>query len=125
MQPCFLGVFQTFPDLCRKYYRNQEDTKKSFGKYGLKTGDICHVDKDGYVYIIDRKKDLIDVSGYKVVPAEVENTIRTVKSVEDVVVVGEKDSTVSNVISGLNLYVRAIDAPASMVSDMPNISPVM
>lgn len=79
------------PQIVRKYYRNQEDTKKSFGKYGLKTGDICYVDQDSYVYIIDRKKDLIDVSGYKVVPAEVENTIRTVKSVEDVVVVGEKD----------------------------------
>lgn len=79
------------PQVIRRYYKNKEDTAKAFSKYGLKTGDICYIDKNGYVYIIDRKKDLIDVSGYKVVPAEVENAIRTSELVEDVVVVGELD----------------------------------
>jgi long-chain acyl-CoA synthetase len=79
------------PQVIDEYYNNPEDTKNTFGKSGMKTGDICYIDPDGYLYIIDRKKDLIDVSGYKVVPAEVENLIRTDNSVEDVVVVGEPD----------------------------------
>ena len=79
------------PQVIRRYYKNPEDTEKAFGKYGLKTGDICYIDRKGYIYIIDRKKDLIDVSGYKVVPAEVENAIRSCDHVEDVVVVGEND----------------------------------
>ncbi len=79
------------PQVIRRYYKNPEDTEKASGKYGLKTGDICYIDSNGYIYIIDRKKDLIDVSGYKVVPAEVENAIRTCDQVEDVVVVGEND----------------------------------
>lgn len=79
------------PQIAKRYYRNSEDTRKTFGQHGLRTGDICYIDKNGYVYIIDRKKDLIDVSGYKVVPVEIENAIRLLDAVQDVVVVGEKD----------------------------------
>ena len=79
------------PQIVDSYYNNSEDTGKSFVKKGLKTGDVCYIDKDGYVFIIDRKKDLIDVSGYKVVPAEVEGIIRKNSYVEDAVVIGEPD----------------------------------
>lgn len=79
------------PQIVDSYFGNPEDTRKSFGRKGLKTGDICYMDKNGYVFIIDRKKDLIDVSGYKVVPAEVEGVIRKNPYVEDVVVIGEPD----------------------------------
>ncbi len=79
------------PQIVDSYYNNPEDTAKSFVKKGLKTGDVCYIDKDGYVFIIDRKKDLIDVSGYKVVPAEVEGIIRKNSYVEDAVVIGEPD----------------------------------
>ena len=79
------------PQIVDSYFDNPEDTVKSFGRKGLKTGDICYIDRDGYVFIIDRKKDLIDVSGYKVVPAEVEGVIRKNSYVEDVVVIGEPD----------------------------------
>jgi long-chain acyl-CoA synthetase len=79
------------PQVVKRYYNNSEDTKKSFSGNRLKTGDIFIMDRDGWIYIIDRKKDIIDVSGYKVVPAELENLIRKVPGVEDVIVVGEKD----------------------------------
>ena len=79
------------PQIVDSYFNNPEDTAKSFGRKGLKTGDVCYIDKDGYVFIIDRKKDLIDVSGYKVVPAEVEGVIRKNSYVEDAVVIGEAD----------------------------------
>ena len=79
------------PQIVDSYYNNSEDTAKSFVKKGLKTGDVCYIAKDGYVFIIDRKNDLIDVSGYKVVPAEVEGIIRKNPYVEDAVVIGEPD----------------------------------
>ena len=79
------------PQIVDSYFKNPEDTAKSFCRKGLKTGDVCHIDKDRSVFIIDRKKDLIDVSGYKVVPAEVEGIIRKNPYVEDAVVIGEPD----------------------------------
>ena len=57
----------------------------------MKTGDIFTTDNLGYLYIIDRKKDLIDISGYKVWPTEIENVIRKNLKVEDVIVVPVKD----------------------------------
>ncbi|KQB36400.1 class I adenylate-forming enzyme family protein [Acidiplasma cupricumulans] len=79
------------PQVVSGYYHNAEDTKLTFSRNGMKTGDICHIDSNNWVYIIDRKKDLIDISGYKVWPVEIENAIRSSQFVEDVVVVPEKD----------------------------------
>ncbi|MEM0139962.1 MAG: class I adenylate-forming enzyme family protein [Ferroplasma sp.] len=73
------------------YYKNRQDTEKTFRNGEMKTGDICHIGSDSWVYIIDRKKDLIDISGYKVWPAEIENVVRKSPYVEDVVVASRPD----------------------------------
>jgi long-chain acyl-CoA synthetase len=54
----------------------------------LHTGDIAVADEDGYLYIVDRAKDLIIVSGFNVYPAEVEEVIGALDGVEEVAVVG-------------------------------------
>ncbi len=79
------------PQIVESYYHNKEDTENTFKNNGMKTGDIFTMDNSGYLYIIDRKKDLIDISGYKVWPTEIENVIRKNLKVEDVVVVSVKD----------------------------------
>lgn len=57
----------------------------------LKTGDLGKVDEDGYLYIVDRKKDLIISKGINIYPREIEELIMKFENVEAVAVIGEKD----------------------------------
>jgi len=54
----------------------------------LKTGDIATVDDDGYLYLVDRAKDLVIVSGFNVYPAEVEDVLASHPDVDDAAVIG-------------------------------------
>ena len=65
------------PQLMKAYWRNPEETaqtlrRRADGRLWLHTGDIGYMDEDGYVFLTDRKKDLIKTSGYQVWPREVE-----------------------------------------------------
>jgi long-chain acyl-CoA synthetase len=64
----------------------------------LLTGDLARVDLDGYAYIVDRKKDLIDVGGFKVYPREVEEELFRHPAVADVAVTGCSDATLGEVV---------------------------
>jgi acyl-CoA synthetase (AMP-forming)/AMP-acid ligase II len=74
-------------------YRNQpEATAEAFTADGwLRTGDICRFDEDGYVYVLDRKKDTINYKGYQVAPAELEAVLRQHPSVLDAAVIPKRD----------------------------------
>jgi long-chain acyl-CoA synthetase len=77
------------PNVFSGYLDEPEATADALDGDGwLHTGDIAVVDDDGYVFLVDRSKDLIIVSGFNVFPAEVENAIRTHPQVDDCVVVG-------------------------------------
>jgi long-chain acyl-CoA synthetase len=58
----------------------------------LRTGDIARVDDRGYVFVVDRKKDMINVSGFKVFPNEIEDVLMTHPGVLEVGAVGVPDS---------------------------------
>lgn len=60
------------PQVGLGYWNRKEETEKTFRNGWLYTGDIAYMDEDGYFYIVDRKKDMINVSGLKVYPREVE-----------------------------------------------------
>ena len=58
------------------YYGNEKATKEAIEPDGwLHSGDLCKMDKDGYFYIVDRKKDMILTAGYNIYPAEIERVI--------------------------------------------------
>src|SRR3546814_1158458 len=62
------------PQVTPGYWNRPEETRKTFDADGfLHTGDIGYVNKQGYVFILDRKKDMILVSGFNVYPNEVES----------------------------------------------------
>jgi long-chain acyl-CoA synthetase len=80
------------PQVMLGYWNNPEETKNVLMSDGwLHTGDIAKVDQDGFVYIVDRKKDMINVSGFKVFPNEVEGVIASHPGVQEVGVVGIVD----------------------------------
>lgn len=77
------------PNVFSGYLNEPEATAAALDADGwLHTGDIAVVDEDGFVFLVDRSKDLIIVSGFNVFPAEVETAIRSHPQVKDCVVVG-------------------------------------
>jgi len=77
------------PGMMLGYYRRPRDTSQVLSDGWLRTGDVGLVDEHGYLRILDRQRDVINTSGYKVYPVEVEETIRQHPAVDDALVVGQ------------------------------------
>lgn len=78
--------------ICPGYFKRPDATAEVFTADGwFKTGDIVRMDAEGYVYLVDRKKDMINVAGEKVYPRDVEELIHRHPAVADAVVVGVPD----------------------------------
>ena len=76
------------PQIMRGYWNRPEDTADTITQDGwLRTGDIAQFDEEGYVYIVDRKKELIKYKGYQVPPAELEALLMEHPAIADVAVI--------------------------------------
>ena len=81
------------PQVMRGYWQRPDDTQKSFTEDGyLKTGDIALIQEDGYIRIVDRKKDMIIVSGFNVFPNEIEDVVTSHPKVVECAAVGIPDA---------------------------------
>ena len=80
------------PNVFTGYWNDAEATRNALDEDGwLHTGDVAVVDDDGFLYLVDRVKDLIIVSGFNVYPAEVEEVLLGYPGVADAAVVGEPE----------------------------------
>jgi long-chain acyl-CoA synthetase len=79
------------PMIFAGYWNKPEETEKAFHDGYFLTGDVAIMDEEGWFYIVDRKKDMIIASGYKVWPREVEDVLYTHPAVKEAVVVGVPD----------------------------------
>jgi long-chain acyl-CoA synthetase len=79
------------PQVMRGYWQMPEETAKTLRDGWLYTGDIARMDDDGYLYIVDRKKEVINASGFKVYPREVEEVLYEHPDVVEGVAVGVPD----------------------------------
>lgn len=87
------------PQIMKGYYKQEEETKNVLTEDGwLKTGDVAKVNKEGLVKIIDRKKDMINISGLKVYPNEVEEVLLSLKTIKEAAVVPGKDKTGTEIV---------------------------
>jgi long-chain acyl-CoA synthetase len=87
----------------RGYWNNPEETTLMLrrgpdGETWLHTGDLAYLDEDGYIFIVDRKKDLIKAGGFQVWPREIEEVIAKHPSVAEVGVAGVTDPHKGEVI---------------------------
>jgi long-chain acyl-CoA synthetase len=88
------------PQVMRGYWQRPDETAKVMLPDGwLRTGDIGRMDELGYVYIEDRKKDMIIVSGFKVFPNEVEDVVARLPGVAEVAAVAEPDERSGEVVA--------------------------
>lgn len=82
----------TGPQVVPGYWRRPEATAEAFPGGELRTGDIGFMDPDGWLYVVDRKKDMINASGFKVWPREVEDVLYGHPAVREAAVVGVPDA---------------------------------
>ncbi|HEY5415216.1 MAG TPA: long-chain fatty acid--CoA ligase [Gemmatimonadaceae bacterium] len=105
------------PQLMLGYWQRPEETKTMLrtnedGQRLLYTGDLGYLDADGYVFIVDRKKDLIKTSGYQVWPREIEEVISAHPSVAEVGVVGVPDKMKGETVKAFVVFRPGMSATA-------------
>ena len=86
------------PQVMLGYFRHAEDSALVLRDGWLFTGDIGHLDAGGYAYIVDRKKDMIDVGGFKVYPREVEEVLYQFPAIKEAAVVGIPEDRLGEVV---------------------------
>jgi long-chain acyl-CoA synthetase len=92
LNPTEIGeILVRAPQLMAGYWQNPTETARTIRDGWLYTGDLGYLDEDGYMFIVDRKKDLIKPSGFQVWPREVEEVIAAHPSVAEVGVAGVPD----------------------------------
>jgi fatty-acyl-CoA synthase len=106
-----LGVGETgeivvhAPQVMRGYWNNPQATQDSFveieGKRFLRTGDLAQVDEDGYFFMVDRLKRMINASGFKVWPAEVEALMYHHPAIHEACVIGVRDARRGETVKAL------------------------
>jgi len=79
------------PGVMKGYYKDPEATKSTLKDGWLYTGDMARQDKDGFIYLVDRKKDVVISGGENIYPVEIEDFLRTHDDIKDAAVIGMPD----------------------------------
>lgn len=86
------------PNIMKGYFDDFKLTSKTLVSGWLKTGDLGHLDEDGFLYLDGRKKDLIKCAGERINPLEIEHVIMEHTGVEEAAVIGHPDSLMGEII---------------------------
>ncbi|MBN6188401.1 long-chain fatty acid--CoA ligase [Aneurinibacillus sp. BA2021] len=86
------------PNVMQGYYKLEETTKETIVDGWLHTGDIAYMDEEGYIFIVDRKKDMIITRGLNVYPREIEEVLYRHPAVLEAAVIGVPDSVKGEVV---------------------------
>ncbi|MEV7415706.1 AMP-binding protein [Streptomyces sp. NPDC089919] len=105
------------PQVVPGYWRRPEATAETFPDGELRTGDVGFMDPDGWLYVVDRKKDMINCSGFKVWPREVEDVLYAHPAVREAGVVGVPDPYRGESVKAyVSLRPGATATPAELVA---------
>jgi long-chain acyl-CoA synthetase len=103
------------PQLMNGYYKRPDETAQTLRDGWLYTGDIAVADEDGYVAIVDRKKEMIIVSGFKVYPREVEEVLVTHPAVMDAAAIGIAHPIKGDEVKAFVVLKRGASATADQI----------
>ncbi len=82
----------TGPNVMQGYWNRPEENQRVFADGGFLTGDVGYMDENGFVFVVDRKKDMIISGGFNVYPRAIEDAIYEHADVEEVIVIGVPDA---------------------------------
>ncbi len=89
------------PGLMKCYYKDPEATAAVLRDGWLFTGDMARVDEDGFIYLVDRKKDVIISGGENIYPVQVEDFLRAHDAIKDVAVIGLPDESLGEIAAAI------------------------
>ena len=113
------------PNVFAGYFRDEAHTAEVIRDGWLRTGDIASADEEGYIYIVDRKRDLLTIGGITVDPKEIENVLEEHAAVKEAAVIGRPDYVLGEVpVAVVALKDRAhADATALLDHCRENLAP--
>ena len=83
------------------YYKNKEATDEVLKNGWLHTGDVARIDEDGFIYLVDRKKDVIISGGENLYPVEIEDFLNRNTKIKDVAVIGLPDERLGEIAAAV------------------------
>jgi len=108
------------PQIMKGYWKAPEETARALRNGWLYTGDIGHVDADGYTYIVDRKKEMIKYKGFGIAPAELESLLMEHPAVMDSAVIGVPDDEAGELVKGFVVIRQGHSATAEEILAFAN-----
>jgi acyl-CoA synthetase (AMP-forming)/AMP-acid ligase II len=89
------------PGVMLCYYKNPEATAEILKEGWLYTGDMARMDEDGFIYLVDRKKDVIISGGENLYPVQIEDFLRRNDKIKDVAVIGLPDARLGEIAAAI------------------------
>lgn len=89
------------PGVMKCYYKDEKATKEVLQDGWLFTGDMAQEDEDGFIYLVDRKKDVIISGGENLYPVQIEDFLRTNNAIKDVAVIGLPDHRLGEIAAAI------------------------
>jgi acyl-CoA synthetase (AMP-forming)/AMP-acid ligase II len=112
------------PNIMRGYLKNPDATTITIEPDGwLHTGDIVYVDEEGYIFVVDRLKELIKYKGMQVAPAELEGVLLTHPAIADAAVIGIPDEEAGEVPKAFVVLKGAVTPEAIMQYVAAKVAP--
>jgi acyl-CoA synthetase (AMP-forming)/AMP-acid ligase II len=87
--------------IMKEYYKNPEKTAETIKNGWLYTGDMARMDDEGFIYLVDRKKDVVISGGENVYPVEIEDILKSHIKVYDVAVIGTPDERLGEIVTAV------------------------
>jgi acyl-CoA synthetase (AMP-forming)/AMP-acid ligase II len=89
------------PCVMREYYKNPQATKDTIVDGWLLTGDMARFDEDGFIWLVDRKKDVIISGGENIFPVEIEDFLMENRKIQDAAVIGIPDERLGEIVTAI------------------------
>ena len=111
------------PGVMKCYYNNPEATAEILKNGWLFTGDMAKMDEDGFIYLVDRKKDVIITGGENIYPVQIEDFLRTFDAIKDVAVIGLPDQRLGEIVAAIVELKPGISISEAEVAEFCNALP--
>ena len=105
------------------YYKNEEATDEVLKDGWLYTGDMAKTDKDGFIYLVDRKKDVVISGGENIYPVQIEDFLRSNNKIKDVAVIGLPDARLGEITAAIIELKEGMSATEDEINEFCNALP--
>ena len=105
------------------YYKNEEATNEVLRDGWLYTGDMAKTDEDGFIFLVDRKKDVVISGGENIYPVQIEDFLRTNNKIKDVAVIGLPDTRLGEITAAIIEIKEGMTATEEEINEFCNALP--